>query len=115
MENKATTVENLFEKVEQFSTTSFELYKHKAIYEIALLTSTLAVRYILTIVIALFFFFISIGSAIWIGDVTNKNYYGYFIVALVYSVVGILIYVFRKPWIKVQISNLVRKSMLNTQ
>jgi hypothetical protein len=46
MENKATTVENLFEKVEQFSNTSFELYKYKAIYEIALLTSSLAVRYI---------------------------------------------------------------------
>ena len=46
MENKATTVENLFEKVEKFGNTSFELYKHKAIYEIALLTSSLALRYI---------------------------------------------------------------------
>ena len=46
--NKPSTLrmQDLFEKVEQFGNTSFELYKHKAIYEIALLTSSLSVRYI---------------------------------------------------------------------
>jgi hypothetical protein len=55
MENRATTLENLFENLEQFSKTSFELYKLKAIYEIASLTSRLAVRFILTIVVAFYF------------------------------------------------------------
>ena len=113
MENKVTTLENLFEKAEQYGNTSLELYKHKAIYEIATVTSTLAVRYILSIVVALFSFFVSIGLAIWIGEVTSKSYYGYFIIASVYVVIGIIIFIFRKPWIKTQVSNLVIKSILN--
>jgi len=115
MENKGTTIENLFEKVENYSNISLELYKHKAIYEIAIVTSTLAVRYILSIVVALFFFFISIGLAIWIGEATSEPYYGYFIIASFYVTLGIILYIFRKPWIKTQVSNLVIKSMLNTK
>ncbi|MGL2964254.1 hypothetical protein ACSVH2_10590 [Flavobacterium sp. RSB2_4_14] len=112
METKATTLENLFEKVEQFGKTSLELYKHKAIYEIAVLTSTLSVRLILVLVIALVSFFLSIGAALWLGDILEKNYYGYFIVALAYVVLGLILFIFRKPWIKTQVSNLVIKSML---
>lgn len=114
MENKATTLENLFENVEQYSKTSFELYKHKAIYEIASLTSTLSVRFILTMVVALVSLFFSIGIALWLGDVLDKNYYGFFIVGLGYLFLWVIILIFRKTWIRTPISNMVIKSMLQT-
>ncbi|MFN3755133.1 hypothetical protein [Flavobacterium sp.] len=114
MENKATTLENLFEKVEQYGKTSFELYKHKAIYEIAALTSTLSVRFILSIVVALVSLFFSIGIALWLGDVLQKNYYGFFIVGFGYVLLWVIILIFRKTWIRTPISNMVIKSMLQT-
>ncbi|WP_291133074.1 hypothetical protein [Flavobacterium sp. UBA7682] len=114
MENKATTLENLFENVEQYGKTSLELYKHKAIYEIASLTSTLSVRFILTMVVALVSLFFSIGIALWLGDVLDKNYYGFFIVGLGYLLLWVIILVFRKTWIRTPISNMVIKSMLQT-
>jgi hypothetical protein len=112
MESKTTTLESLFENVEQYSKTSFELYKHKAIYEIASLTSSLAVKFILSIVVALVSLFVSIGLALWFGEMMKKNYYGYFMVAMLYVMLGILLFLFRKPWIKTQMSNIVIKSML---
>ncbi|MEO0046772.1 MAG: hypothetical protein RL705_1963 [Bacteroidota bacterium] len=112
MESKTTTLESLFENVEQYSKTSFELYKHKAIYEIASLTSSLAVKFILSMVVALVSLFISLGLALWFGEMMKKNYYGYFMVALLYVMLGILLFLFRKPWIKNQMSNIVIKSML---
>jgi hypothetical protein len=113
MEAKTTTLESLFENVEQYSKTSFELYKHKAIYEIASLTSSLTVKFILFIVVALVSLFISIGLAQWFGEMMKKTYYGYFMVALIYMLLGILLFLFRKPWIKIPMSNTVIKSMLN--
>lgn len=112
MEAKTTTLESLFENVEQYSKTSFELYKHKAIFEIAALTSSLAVRFILSIVVALVSLFTSIGLALWFGEMMTKTYYGYFAVALVYVALGILLFLFRKPFIKTQMNNTVIKSML---
>jgi len=114
MENKATTLENLFENVEQYSKTSFELYKHKAIYEIASLTSTLAVRFILTMVVVLVSLFISIGTALWISDALGKNYYGFFIVAFIYVLLWIVLFAVRKSSIGQPMSNMVIKSMLKT-
>ena len=111
MENKASTIENLFENVGQYSKTSFELYKHKAIYEIASLTSTLAVRLILTIVVALVSLFISIGIAFWLSDIFGNSYSGFFIVSIVYFLVWIVLFIFRKSFIKKPISNMVIKSM----
>jgi hypothetical protein len=113
MEAKTTTLESLFENVEQYSKTSFKLYKYKAIYEIASLTSSLAVRFILSIVVALVSLFFSIGLALWFGDMMKKTYYGYFMVALLYVMLGIILFLFRKPWIKTHMSNAVIKSMLN--
>jgi len=114
MENKEITLENLFENVEQYSKTSFELYKHKAIYEIASLSSSLSVRFILVIVVTLVSLFVSIGIALWLGDVLKKNYYGFFIVALIYVSIWILLFLFKKKLIREPINNMVIKSMLKT-
>ncbi len=114
MENKATTLENLFENVEQYSKTSFELYKHKAVYEIATLTSALAVRFILTIVVVLVSLFASIGLALWIGEICGKDYFGFLAVALLYGVVWLILSLFKISCIKKPITEMVIKSMLKT-
>ena len=114
MENKTTTLENLFESVEQYSKTSFELYKHKGIYEIASLTSTLSVKFILTMVVVLVSIFFSIGVALWLGDLLGKNYYGFFIVALSYILLWVLLFIFKKAAIKRPMSNMIIKSILQT-
>lgn len=114
MERKTTTLENLFDHVEQYGKTSFELYKHKAIYETAKLTSTLATRLILTIVVVLISLFASIGLALWLGDLLHKTYYGFFIVALLYALVWVILFLYKKSCLQTPMKNMVIKNMMET-
>jgi hypothetical protein len=107
MENKATLLEKLFEKVEVYATTSLELYAHTTVHKSADVLSSLAVRIAIAIIVAIFLFLATIGFALWIGDALGKNYYGFFIVAMVYLFLGLFVYLFKRPWIKRSVSNFI--------
>lgn len=110
MENSATTIENLVERIEQYSKTSFDLHKYSAIYKTAALFSYLAVKLVLTLVTFIVALLFTVALALWIGDVLEKTAYGFLIMGVFYIILGIIIYIFRKPWIKLRISNLVIES-----
>jgi hypothetical protein len=112
MENKATLLEQLFEKAEVYSKTSIELYTHTTVYKSADVLSSLAVKITIAIILAIFVLLASIGFALWIGDVLGKNYYGFFIVAIAYLLFGLFLYVFKKQWIKTSVSNFIILKML---
>jgi hypothetical protein len=62
----------------------------------------------LTIVIL---FFLSIGSAWWLGQVLGSPSIGFFCIAGIYALIGILIYLFRKQWIKMPMINFLIKKI----
>ncbi|WP_264521862.1 hypothetical protein [Flavobacterium sp. N1994] len=115
MENSATTIENLVERIEQYSKTSFDLYKYSAIYKTAALFSLLAVKLVFTLITFIVTLLFTVALALWIGDVLQKTAYGFLIMGIFYVVLGIIIYIFRKPWIKIRISNLVIDSFESEQ
>jgi hypothetical protein len=105
MEEKANPITSLFEKAEQYGKTSFELFKMRVIAKVADVISS-AVASLTIIIIALFFITVlNIGVALWIGVSMGKLYYGFFIVAGFYAVLGILIYLCRHWFIKTPVSN----------
>ena len=59
-------------------------------------------------------FFLSIGTAWNIGEVTGKAFIGFFLVAGFYAVTGLLIYAFRKALFHTPVTNsLIKKITLN--
>lgn len=81
METPLNSIDSLFEKIEAYSKTTYELSVLKALdIAIEVITSLIAR---LSVVIMIFFFAIilSIGIALLIGDWLGKVYYGFFIVA----------------------------------
>ena len=110
MGNSAATIEKLFERIEQYSKTSFELYKYSAIYETATLFSTLAVKFVMTLIIFIVVLLFTVASSLWIGDMLGNIACGFLITGMFYVVVGIIVYIFRKPWIERQISNSIINS-----
>jgi len=114
MESKATLMESLLEKVEQYSITSIELIKLKAIDKIAEVVSNLVSRLAIAIIVALFTVIANIGLALWLGEITGKVYYGFFILAGFYALLGILMGIFRNQWIKTPVSNSIIRSSLKT-
>jgi hypothetical protein len=107
MENTTATIEKLIEKAEVYGKTTLEVCKFNAIYKAANIFSSLAIRLILLIVAVLISLMLNIGLALYIGDYYGKTYYGFFIIALFYLFLGIIIYLFRNQWVKNPVSNFI--------
>ncbi len=91
MKDKVILIEMLYEKFEQYSKTTLELYKLKAIDKTTDVLASLMSKIVLAVIITLFFILISIGLALYIGDLLGKNYLGFFILALVYGLVALIL------------------------
>ena len=113
MENHAILIGKLFEKAERYTMSSVELYKLKVIDKSADVISSLTARLAVILFITLFFLILNIGIALWIGETLGKSYYGFFIVAGFYALVGIVLYLFRNRWIKEPLRNSIITQALN--
>ncbi len=112
MNNIATPIESLFEKVEDYGRTSIELFKLNTIDKSADLVSSLATKTVIFIFVAMFILSINIGLALWLGEVLGKSYYGFFVVGGIYALIAIPVYVFRHQWIKEPVNNAVITKMM---
>lgn len=112
MENNPTSIEKLIERAEAYVKTSFELGKYCALDTTAEIFSTLAARLAIWLMVLIFSLFINLGLALWIGEELGKLYYGFFAVAGFYVVVAWILYLFRKQWLKVPVSNFIIRRTL---
>ena len=114
MESNATTEENLnlYEKAENYTKTSLELIKLKTVAASADVLSTLTSRIAVGAVVAFFTLFLNIGISLWVGKVLGEYYYGFFIVALFYLIVAILMHTLQHKIIKTPIGNMIISSIL---
>ncbi|UTN06562.1 hypothetical protein L0669_11775 [Flavobacterium bizetiae] len=114
MESDATTNENLnlYEKAENYTKTSLELLKLKTVSAVADVLSTLTSRIAVGAVVAFFTLFLNIGISLWLGKVLGEYYYGFFIVALFYLIVAILMHTLQHKIIKTPIGNMIISSIL---
>ena len=113
MENITATIEKLIEKAEVYSKTTLELCKCKAINEAANVFSSLAIRLVLLVVAVFISLMVNIGLALLLGEFLGKTYYGFFLIAAFYILVGMVVYLFRKQWIKHPVSNFIISQMLS--
>lgn len=113
METPTRSLESLVERVEQYGKSSIELYRLKAIHTSAEVVSTLAAKLAIITFFTLFFLILNIGVALWIGDLLGKSYYGFFIIAGFYAIVGSVFYAFRNRWVKVPVKNSIIIQALN--
>ncbi len=100
MEAPNGSVELLFESLETYSKTTFELAKLKALESFSKGIAALFAKVGVVMLLLLFVVLLSIGVAMMLGDLLGKAYYGFFIVAGFYLVVGLLFHFFLYHWIK---------------
>ncbi len=113
MENSTTTIEKLFEKAEIYSKTTLELCKYKAVSKSADIFSDVAVKMIIIPIVVLSLLFINVGLALWVGQELGETYYGFFVLALGYMFLALLLYIFREEFIKTPVSNFIINKMKN--
>ncbi|KIX22937.1 hypothetical protein SY27_01255 [Flavobacterium sp. 316] len=115
MEDKATAIENLFEKAENYTKTSVELIKLSAIEKISEAISVLVSHIAIIVLVAFFLFFINIGISLWIGKLIGEYYIGFLIVSFVYLLLGLLIYKYKKKTIENPINELMINTLLKNK
>lgn len=105
MEEKATLIGSLFEKTEDYAKSSIDLLKLKALDKSTSALSSLASIVIISLATLFIIMMVNMGVALWISKLMDNSYSGFFIVALFYAVLSVVLYVFRDQIIKSPISN----------
>jgi hypothetical protein len=105
MEGNSKIVESLMEDTTAFIKLNIELAKLKALQKIADLVSSLLPHTLVFLLLSAFVLFVNLGLALWIGALLGEVFYGFFVVAGFYLVLGVVIrFIFLKS---------IKKSMAN--
>ncbi len=112
MIDNSTPLATLIERVEDYSKTTIELFKLHAIDKSADVVSSLVSRLAIIMSVSLSILIINIGIALWLGTLLGNAYFGFFIMGGFYSLISIILHVFRYKLLKFPVSNSVIKQML---
>jgi|tagenome__1003787_1003787.scaffolds.fasta_scaffold19268598_2 hypothetical protein len=96
----STLIESLFGKTTAYTTTQLELYKLKAVDKTSTVVSSVALGISLFVVFFIFFVVLNIGIALLIGDLVGKAYLGFLILAVLYAIVGLVLFKGRNKFFK---------------
>lgn len=113
VEDKPTSLEELFTKLKGYAETRIDLVKLIAINKVSGFMSTVISMIILLMILFTTILCISIGLAIWIGQLLGATYYGFFIVAGLYLIIGLVLYSNRGNILKDPVSNRLIKEMVD--
>lgn len=105
-------LEPLLEKVGHFGQLNIDLIKFKILDKMADLISSFIARFLLLLMISIFAIFLSIGAALYLGDLMGRPYYGFIIVSGFYGIIAILV-MYLQNTIKCRMNNLIISKMLN--
>jgi hypothetical protein len=113
MEERASILGSLFDKVKSLAKVSVDLIKLQAIDKSADVLSSLLYRILLVVVVLFLIGMANIGLALWIGSLMGMLYLGFLMVALFYLVLALVFYVGRNSLIKKPLRNIFIKQLLN--
>jgi len=111
MEDIKNSLDSLLDSAEEYGKTSIELFKLKALDKTSDVVSSIVSRAIAIFILFMFFLIITIGIAIWLGEIIGKYSYGFFIVAAFYGITGIILFFFMHKRIKILINTSIIKQI----
>jgi len=112
MEDRTNNMETLLERAKEYGKSSYDLAKLKALDKTSDIISTFMANSVVLVIISSFMLFLNFGLAFWLGEILGKIYYGFFVIAAIYAISGILIQFFMHDWIKKSFNNNFIKQML---
>jgi fatty acid desaturase len=112
MEEKAKLLESLVEKATDYGKVSLEVVKLKAVDKTSDIVSSVVPHTVVVIIMSSFMLFLNLGLAFWLGDLTGRLYFGFFIIAAFYVLIGIVIHFLMHKSLKKLIRNYVIEQLL---
>lgn len=114
MDNTTKQIESLLERTIDYGKTGFELLKLRTLEKSANIISSVIPLTIFFILLASFLIFSSFGIALWLGELLHKTSYGFFIVALFYFLIAIVVHFTLHKTIKSCVRNYIIKLVLKS-
>jgi hypothetical protein len=112
MEDNEKLIESLLERAADYGKTTYELVKLKTLDKTSDVVSSLIPHSFVLVLIALFMFFLNLGLAFWLGEILGKTFYGFFVVAAFYGLIGFVIHFLMHKWLKKLVCNYIIKHVL---
>ncbi len=113
MENKPTSVEELFYKLKNYGDIRLDLFKLKAINKVSSFMSTLIVSVIVIFLLFLVLICVTIGLGLLIGELLGNSFWGFFIMAAIYIIIGLVLYSGRNKFLKQPVSDRLIKELID--
>jgi hypothetical protein len=112
MDEKESILSSLLDSVEEYAKTNIELIKLKGLDKLSDIAATVISRVAAIIACMTFLFMASIGVAFWLGDVLGRIWYGFFVVAAFYGLLGIIAYFLMHKGLKRLFANMIIQNTL---
>jgi hypothetical protein len=112
MEESVHSIEVLYEKVREYGDASYQLVKLNTIDKVADISSSVAVRLLVGLLLLVFYLMVNITLALWLGEITGKTYYGFLIIAGFNGLIGLLVNYLFKSRLKQRIANSIIRKLL---
>ncbi|MCG6190951.1 MULTISPECIES: hypothetical protein [Maribellus] len=112
MEDIVDSIESLLESAADYGKTSYELVKLKTINKTSDVVSSLIPHAVVFLVLTSFLLFLNLGVAFWLGEIFGNMFYGFFVVASFYGIIGLVLHFFMHDRIKKKISDYIVKQAL---
>ena len=109
MKNEETKVDQLIDHVEEYIKTRQELTKMVVAEKSSIIVSSLVSNLVIVFIFFFVFVFASIALAYGISEMMGQAYAGFLAVAMLYFIIGLVLYANRGRWLKMPISNAVIK------
>ena len=115
MEAQPSHFESLLSQAGEYAETKAALFTLKIADKTSDTVSDAASSLVVLLFVGAFVLCLSIGLALLLGEWLGKNYYGFFIVAALYGMAGIIFHVNRKSLVKTPVNNFIIGKILKTQ
>jgi hypothetical protein len=112
MEDIVDSIESLLESAADYGKTSYNLVKLKTIDKTTDVVSSLIPHAVVFLILMSFLLFFNLGVAFWLGKIFGNMFYGFFVVAAFYGIIGLVLHFFLHDRIKKKISDYIVKQIL---
>jgi hypothetical protein len=111
MDDNVKLIESLLESTFKYGVAEIELIKLKTLNKTSDVVSGLLPHTVVFFILFFFLLFLNLGLAFWLGDIIGNNFYGFFVIAAFYAIVGLVVHFFMHNWMKRKICNYLVKQM----
>jgi len=105
------SIHSLVDRAKDYVETRVELLKLQAVDKSADVVSSVASGLVTAIIMIIFFIILNIGIGLLLGELLGKTYYGFFALAAIYLITGLLFRSFGNKWVKEPVSNMIIKKI----